>query len=449
MGWLGRSIGQFGADAGTGAGIAQDRRLKEQEAKAAQVREQLQMLMVPLQIQEIQQRIKQANQPKSIGTIGTRGGGTAGLTYDPNTGTYKTQELEAGADPNSIIPTIEGLKRGVPKEFQSSIQGHIDAITAGADPLKELAGAQKDAEAAAIKAAPTGSTINRLQAKYTEQLSGGDVQGAQDTLKEIADIQKATKLSTPTMWGTMAGVVAGDKDAIARWKLYMDGQRQLLKERGLAFGQGRLFALQNFWVDGVPTFMTGFEALQAKKDGKDVTMGGPLNAQTRIAYQQLYQEAGPALAAVESHIKAFDNASDRAIFARILQHAGSPDPGGETMWFRNVFSQVLKEQGLSKDGQMLAVDLGRLGETMGRFRGVAGLQATDSAMALTLAMLPGATTQDSSIAEYQLKSLRSMITQAGQIPAMANQGQGTLDNPGNANRPGSIPPPPAGFTLQQ
>jgi hypothetical protein len=450
MGWLGRSIGSFGNDAGKAYETAQDWRAKDQEMKAAKVREQLQMLMIPLQIQEIQQRIKQGNQAKSVGTIGTRGGGTSGLSFDPNTGAFKTQELEAGADPNDVIPRIESMKRGAAKEFQAPIQSHIDAITAGADPMKELAAAQKDLETAAIKAVPGGSTINRLQAKYTEQLSGGDVQGAQDTLKQIQEIQKATKQQSPTMWSTIAGVQQGDPDAIARYKVYMDSQKELVKERGLAFGQGRLFGLQNAWVDGVPGVMTGFEVLQAKREGKDVTIGGPLNAQTRIAYQQLYQEAGPALAAVESHIKAFDNGTDRAIFAKVLQHAGQPNAGEEGMWFRNVFSQVLKSDGLSQDGRMLTADLARLGETMGRFRGVAGLQATDSAMALTMALLPGATTPDSEMAKYQLSSLRSMITQAGGIPAMRNQGFGDLGGgTGGAGggTPKAVPPPPPGFTL--
>jgi len=442
MAWLARSIGQFGNDAGEAAGIVQDRRAKQQQMDFAKVKQQLDMLMLPLQIKEIQQRLQQGGQAQPAGTIGTRGGGTAGLTFDRNTGKYSEQQLEGGADPEAVKAKIAGMKTGVSKEFQSAIQSHIDAIDAGADPLKELSGAQKDLESNAIKATPGGTTLNRLQAKYHEQVSGGDVQGAEDTMKEIRDIQKSMKQSTPTMWGTIAGAQQGDPDAIARLKMYQQMQKELVEQRGLAFGQGRLYSLQNAWVDGTPTVMTGFEVLQAKREGKDVTIGGALPAATRIAYQQLYAEAGPALKNVNADVKAFDNPTDRAIFARAMAGAGAAERGDEGTWFRNVFSQLAKDQ-LSPEGQKLAVDLARLGETMGRFRGVAGLQATDSAMAITMSLLPGPTTPNSAYARLQLDALTQMIQQAGGIPAMRNQGQGDVTNP-TPTQP--IIPPPPNFT---
>jgi hypothetical protein len=443
VGWLGRSIGEFGSQVGEGREIAQDWRAKQQDMQLKAARQKLDELMLPLQLQEIQARLKQMNEPRAAGIIGTKGGGQAGVTFQPGTG-YSMQELEGGSDPDLVKQQITKMKGGVSKEFQSSIQSHIDAIDAGADPLKELAGAQKDLEAAAVKAAPSGSTLNRLQAKAAEQAQNGDMAGQAETLKEISDIQKAMKQSTPTMWGTIAGAQQGDPDAIARLRMYQDMQKQLVQERGLAFGQGRLFALQNAWIDGVPTVMTGFEVLQAKKEGKDVTIGGALNAQTRIAYQQLYAEAGPALKNVGQDIKAFDNQGDKLIFARALAGAGQAERGDEGAWFRNVFSQVLKgDSGLSPEGRKLAVDLARLGETMGRFRGVAGLQATDSAMAITMGLLPGPTTPDSAYAKMQLDALSQMIQQAGGIPAMRNQGQGDVNNP-TPTQP--IIPPPPGFT---
>jgi hypothetical protein len=398
---------------------------------------------LPLQIQEIQARLKQMNEPRAAGLIGTRGGGQAGVTFEPGKG-YSLQTLEGGADPDAVKEQITKMKGGVSKEFQSSIQSHIDATDAGADPMKELAGAQKDLETAAIKAVPSGSMLNRLQSRYDQQVQSGDIQGSEDTMKEIREIQKNMKQSTPTMWGTIAGAQQNDPDAIARLKMYQDMQKELVKERGLAFGQGRLFSLQNAWIDGVPTVMTGFEVLQAKREGKDVTIGGALNANTRIAYQQLYAEAGPALKNVGADIKAFDNPGDRIIFARAMSGAGQAERGDEGAWFRNVFSQVLKgDSGLSPEGRKLAVDLARLGETMGRFRGVAGLQATDSAMAITMGLLPGPTTPDSAYAKMQLDALSQMIQQAGGIPAMRNQGQGDVNNPTPTQ---SIIPPPPGFT---
>ena len=441
MGWLGRGIGEFGSEVGQGHEIALDWRAKQQDMQIKAARQKLDELMLPLQLQEIQARLKQMNEPRAAGIIGTKGGGQAGVTFQPGQG-YSLQNLEAGSDPDLVKQQITKMKGGVSKEFQSSIQSHIDAIDAGADPMKELAGAQKDLEAAAVKAAPSGTTLNRLQAKAAEQAQNGDMAGQAETLKEIREIQKAMKQSTPTMWGTIAGAQQGDPDAIARLKMYYDGQKELVKERGLSFGQGRLYALQNAWVDGTPTVMTGFEVLQAKREGKDVTIGGALNAQTRIAYQQLYAEAGPALAGVEQFLKAYDNPSDRAIFAAAVKRAGPVEPGAELGWFRNMFSQIATDQ-LSPEGKHLKVNLARLGETMGRFRGVAGLQATDSAMAITMMLLPGDTTPNMEYAKFQTEALRQMITQAGGIPAMRNQGQGDLNNP-TPTQP--IIPPPPGFT---
>ena len=398
------------------------------QLKAA--KQKLEEMMLPLQLQEITARIREMTQPKNVGLVGTRGGGQAGVTFNPSTGKYDLQSLEGGADPDAVKTQINKMKTTAPPEFQPSLQAHLDAIDAGADPMKELAGAQKDLEVAAAKASPTGSTVNRLQARADAQLRSGDIAGYQETLKEIGQQTGAAKSQSPTMWNTIAAAQQGNPDAIARLKMYTDMQKDLVKERGLAFGQGRLYAINNYWVDGVPTVMTGFEALAAKRGGQDVQYGGAVPAQTRIAYQQLYAEAGPALQGVNAHLKAFDNASDRAIFAKVMSGAGQPERGAEGGWFTNITSQLLKgDSGLSPEGRQLAVNLGRLGETMGRFRGVAGLQATDSAMAITMALLPGPATPDAAYAKMQLDALQSMITQAGGIPAMRGSGLGNLNTP--------------------
>lgn len=420
MGWLGRSLGQFGSDIGTGHDIALDWKQREQDMRMKAAQQKLEELMLPLKIQEINARVAEMTQPKPAGLVGTRGGGQAGVTFQPGKG-YSLQPLEEGADPAAVKSQIQKMVQGAPKEFQSSIQSHIDAIDAGADPMKELASAQKDLEVAAAKAAPTGTTLNRLQARADEQLRNGDTAGYAETLKEIRQQSQAAKPQSPTMWNRIAAAQQGDPDAIAQMKMYNDQQMALLKQRGLAFGQGRLFTLQNTWEDGVPGVMTGFEVLQAKKEGRNVTIGGPLSAQIRIAYQQLNAEATPALSGVMKYVGAFDNTSDRAIFAKAMAGAGTPEYGNEAVWIQNVIGQALRG-GLSEDGRHLAVNLARLGETMGRFRSVAGLQATDSAMSLTMALLPGPATPDSAYAKMQLTNLSQMIQQASNIPAMRNQG---------------------------
>jgi hypothetical protein len=420
MSWIARGIGQLGSQAGEAYGIAQDWRARQQEMQIKAAQQKLQEMMLPLQIQEIQARLREQTQPKPAGLVTTRGGGTAGATFTPGTG-YSLQTLEAGADPETVKTEIKKLAQSAPQEFRASVLGHADAIDAGADPMKELAGAQKDLEAGAVKTLPTGTTLNRLQARADEQFRAGDMAGYAETQKEINQLAVSAKPQSNSMWNTIAGVQQGDPAAIGRWKIYQDAMAQQLKERGEAFGRGRLFTLQTVWEDGVPGIMTGFEALQARNQGRNITIGGALPAQTRIAYQQLNAEATPALAGVRQYIKAFDNPQDQAIFAKVLAGAGTPEYGNEGAWLRNVLGQALRG-GLSPDGRMLTANLSRLGETMGRFRSVAGLQATDSAMALTMGLLPGPTTPDSAYAKIQLDNLQQMIQQASTIPAMRNQG---------------------------
>jgi hypothetical protein len=440
MGWLGRGLGSFGAQAGEASEINLDYRAKQQQMQLEAARQKLQELMMPLQMQELQARLKEMTQPKPAGLVGTRGGGQAGVTFEPGKG-YSLQTLESGADPEAVKGQIGKMKQGAPKEYQAALQSHIDAIDAGADPMKELDAAQKDMSTSAAKTMPTGSAQNRALSEAMDAYARGDMATYAAKLKEVGQMSSATKSQSPTMWNTIAAAQQGDPDAVARLKKYTDMQKELVRERGLAFGQGRLYAMNNYWVDGVPGAMTGFEAENAKREGHDVQYGGGLNANTRIAYQQLYAEAGPAISAVERDLPAFDNPTDRAIFAKILGSAGAPAPGDEVSWFRNWSAQALKsDSGLSKQGRQLTADIARLGETMGRFRGVAGLPATESSMGVTMMLVPGPTTPDAEYGGMQLNILKNMIMQAGGIPAIRGSGLGPL----NFNQP-TIPPPP-GFT---
>lgn len=260
-----------------------------------------------------------------------------------------------------------------------------------------------------------------------DSLKNGDSKGFQDKLNEVS--QMSTSLKPPVIKNNesewIARVIANpnDKEAKAALDLQQERREKLMEIRGESMGKGRLWQLQTVYNPETQTtdFMTGFQLLDAQQNGKSLVPVGRMPQDKLIAIQQLQSEATPALKQVRDSLKAFDNPEDRAIFARVLNDAGTPK-GDLHAWVSNVVDQALKS-GLSEDGKNLARAEGRLAETLGRMRGVLGLQATDAAMALTMKLMPSATTPDAKYAKEQLDTLDSMIGKAVNIPAFTGKNQ--------------------------
>lgn len=140
MGWVGRSLGDFGSQVGVGRDIAQDYRARQQQMAMEQARQKLADLMGPLQLADLQQKIKQASVPQFEGTANLPGGGVGAIQRDPNTGAITM--------PNLVPPTVtrEAVNRQItqaratlrPNEFP-----YIDSLlnevnTMGVDPSKVL-----------------------------------------------------------------------------------------------------------------------------------------------------------------------------------------------------------------------------------------------------------------------------------------------------------------------
>jgi hypothetical protein len=217
---------------------------------------------------------------------------------------------------------------------------------------------------------------------------------------------------------------AGDKEAATTLGTLQKNRMDLVKARGAAFGQGRLWSLQRAMDPdtGQSGFYTGFDILRNKQEGKNLIPMGALSAKDMISVQQLTSEAIPAIKGVEDNLSAFDNPNDRAIFARVLKGVAGPTRGNEATWMGNVLNQALTS-GLSPQGQKLAQADIRLAETMGRLRSTLGLPATDQSMAVTLGLLPGASTPDSKYARGQVQQLREMVDQATKVPIFGGSGQ--------------------------
>jgi hypothetical protein len=141
MSWLGRSLGDFGSQAGQGADIAQNWKQRDLEMKLAQVRQKIQEAMLPLQIQDLQQRIKLAGQPQPAGFVNTPGGGTSGVMFDPSNPSkaFSSQSLIPGMDKNAVKAQLgEMVGRATTKEQKAVLESYAGALETGEDPKDVL-----------------------------------------------------------------------------------------------------------------------------------------------------------------------------------------------------------------------------------------------------------------------------------------------------------------------
>jgi len=278
-----------------------------------------------------------------------------------------------------------------------------------------------------IKAKPTNPIVDALAAAK----KASDAGNQDEFLKQINlahQLASAKSVSPSNEIGLIIKANNGDQDAQKALDVLQQRRTDLQKARGTAMGQGRLWQLQTVMdpVTGETQYRSGWDILEAQKRGEQLIPTGKLPQDKVIAVQQLQSEAAPALKQVRDALPSFDNASDRAIFARVMHSAGSPARGDEAGWLGTVMNQALKEN-LSPEGKQLAIAEGRLAETLGRMRGVLGLQATDSAMALTMRLMPGASTPNSKYAGSQLDTLDNMIQKAVEIPAFGGKHKGGMN----------------------
>lgn len=263
------------------------------------------------------------------------------------------------------------------------------------------------------------------------RITGQTRENVQDA-KGKTDIEKAKITSggkARTELQLIGDALGGNTGAQAQLDVLQKRRMQLVQERNKGAAMRPLYQIQK-GIDpdtGEITFLTGFQALEAKKEGKNFIPSGPLSARELIPFQRLQSESAPAIKAVRDNIGAFDNESDKAIIARIARDNGSPTYGNESGWLGNVINQSLKGN-LSDQGRSELVALGRLNEVMGVVRAAQSLPATDLSMKTTLALLPGASTPNSKYAAEQIDSLEQMIKQATGIPALKSAG-------GNASKP--------------
>jgi hypothetical protein len=123
-----------------------DWRTREQQNRIARARAQLEELMGPLQIQEIQEQLRQLREPKPAGTVQLPGGGLAGVTFSPE-GKYATQTLIPGMDKESARRQLQNWRATVPTQHQSyydALEKSLDEVNT--DPMTIVDEGRKYAE---------------------------------------------------------------------------------------------------------------------------------------------------------------------------------------------------------------------------------------------------------------------------------------------------------------
>ena len=312
--------------------------------------------------------------------------------------------------------------------------------------LKSMAPADARVKAAQIGAdakEDTQNQVNKMLGEAAEALKNGDVKGYQEKLKAAGQMAQAAKpvavKNNEAEWIARLTHDPNDKEAAANLKMLQDRREELMEKRGLSMGKGRLYQLRNYYdkSTGETVSLTGFQYMDNPNQYMPV---GGLSQDKIVAVQQLQSEAAPAIKQMGDSLGAFDNATDRLLFAKIMKGAGAPTAGDEHTWFNNVVNQV-STSNLSQKGKDLMISEARMAETLGRMRGVLGLQATDSAMAITLGLMSGYNTPDSKYARKQLSTIDDMINKAVDVPALGGRGglpARMTNGGGSSSRKGSV-----------
>jgi len=296
----------------------------------------------------------------------------------------------------------------------------------------------------------TADPLKKEQARALEQMNNGDVEGAKKTLDNIEAVATAKKGKAPTGTSLLATIrtsidpnaKAGDRD-LAKKSIdeYNKIQSGIQMARGKGYAMYRAMYQLGNYLDadsGETVTMSAFDATNAIKNGKSLTHIGQLSTQQIAAAQKFVAESTPAIKEARAYLKAFDSDQDKAVFARVMDELGPPPPGEEVSWLGNVLDQALLDKGLDENGRKLIPRLIRLKETVGSLRQSLGAPATDSSMALMLALIPGPTTPNSAFASDLLDQFENNAKNSVQVPILAPAVKSQMGGKG------PTPPPKAG-----
>jgi hypothetical protein len=279
---------------------------------------------------------------------------------------------------------------------------------------------------------PIKKTLNEA----TDLLAKGDTAGFKAKLAEASQLKGAiTAPGKDNEISLIQKANAGDKDALAAWNKLQAGR---VAVRGATANMRPMTYYDPEQQRNIT--MAAGEAEAQQKAGKVLLPSGPVPATTLLQMQRAQNAIPNAVEDVSKNLKAWDNAGDRAIFARVIRD--TPEGTDPSTWMGSVISQVAKEN-LSPEGKGAIVSLQRLNESLGTLRAISGLPATAGSMMATRALMPGATTPDSKMAKAQLDQIKKLVEQETGVPFLG--GKSTL--PQAPNKSVTKPTPKKGDPL--
>jgi hypothetical protein len=250
--------------------------------------------------------------------------------------------------------------------------------------------------------------------KAMDAAEAGDWKTADAEFKIAHQGSESKRISPPNVWELIQKANAGDpaaKQALAK-------DVAMRKEIAGAYGAGRAMYNMGNYINqqGEIATMSALDAATKIRQGLQWTLIGGLGSQQLVQMQRLQTEGYPAAAAVREYTKAFDNPSDRRIFARVMANPPQ-DEDGFIPWAKASMDQALKSSGeLSPDGRKLVVRMKRLADTMGTLRSALGLPSTEASIHLMMQLMPGANTPDSAMANDIMDQLEATMQNAVDIP---------------------------------
>lgn len=271
---------------------------------------------------------------------------------------------------------------------------------------------------------PAGTKLTQKDfgAAIGKYVTGQSRENAADTAADArikaAQIAAAGKADKPNEIQLIMRANQGDPEAKAALQTLQGNRMALAGARGASLGQFRVQSVYDPETgQTTPMFMRDIQ--QAQAQGKTLLSAGALPAGVLLASQRLKSEATPAIQQVNQYLDVYDDPQTRAVFARVMKDNPMPEGGDIHSWMGNILDQSLKA-GLSPRAQLLIPRLKRLNETVGTLRATLGLPATNSATALTLSLLPGASTPSSAYAKDQMSQLGQVVDQALAVPGLGN-----------------------------
>lgn len=139
MGWLGRSLGQFGSDIGEGYDINQQWKQRAQQMALEQARQKQEELKFPLELQELQQRVRQMGVPQYEGTTAIPGGGLGAISREPTTGAIRVNNIvQPYVTAESVGRQILNARGALSPADQGVADQYIGNLRQGMDPLKVM-----------------------------------------------------------------------------------------------------------------------------------------------------------------------------------------------------------------------------------------------------------------------------------------------------------------------